>query len=251
MTVPTLVLDEIFVSLQGEGRDVGLPQLFLRLGGCPLRCRYCDTPRSWVRRPVFELHAAEGTRLHRNPLSISELETLLGALARSRGLEPEALPLAVTGGEPLAQCDFLEAWLPTWPAPVLLETAGIWPERLQRLLPALDRVSLDFKLPTSLRIGSTLSEPWACLAVLKDSACQAWVKLVLGAEDDASVVHAILERMSREAPGTLVYLQPCTPVPEGPTPPPAARLLELALWARALPLEVRVQPQMHPVLGLR
>jgi len=41
-------LIEVFSSIQGEGRYVGQPQVFLRLAGCPLRCRWCDTPRSWV-----------------------------------------------------------------------------------------------------------------------------------------------------------------------------------------------------------
>ena len=38
---------EVFASIQGEGRYAGEPQVFVRLHGCPLRCRYCDTPGSW------------------------------------------------------------------------------------------------------------------------------------------------------------------------------------------------------------
>ena len=39
----TLNITEIFFSLQGEAREVGLPTVFVRLTGCPLRCNYCDT----------------------------------------------------------------------------------------------------------------------------------------------------------------------------------------------------------------
>ena len=38
-----LRITEIFLSLQGESRSVGVPTVFVRLTGCPLRCRYCDT----------------------------------------------------------------------------------------------------------------------------------------------------------------------------------------------------------------
>ena len=44
VTAPVM---EVFCSIQGEGLWVGQPQTFLRLRGCPLRCRYCDTPGSW------------------------------------------------------------------------------------------------------------------------------------------------------------------------------------------------------------
>ena len=45
-----LRITEIFFSLQGEARTVGLPMVFIRLTGCPLRCSYCDTTYSFYRR---------------------------------------------------------------------------------------------------------------------------------------------------------------------------------------------------------
>src|SRR4030042_6969102 len=42
-----MVINEIFYSLQGEGFLAGTPSVFVRLAGCPLRCRWCDTKYAW------------------------------------------------------------------------------------------------------------------------------------------------------------------------------------------------------------
>lgn len=76
----TLRITEIFYSLQGETRTVGLPTVFIRLTGCPLRCQYCDTA-----------YAFKGGE-------ILSLETILEKVA---SFNPRYV--TVTGGEPLAQ----------------------------------------------------------------------------------------------------------------------------------------------------
>jgi 7-carboxy-7-deazaguanine synthase len=77
-----LNINEIFYSLQGEAREVGLPTVFVRLTGCPLRCTYCDTE-----------YAFKGN----NMLSINEI------LAEVKQYNTRYV--CVTGGEPLAQID--------------------------------------------------------------------------------------------------------------------------------------------------
>ena len=76
----SLRLTEIFYSLQGETRTVGLPTVFVRLTGCPLRCQYCDTA-----------YAFSGGKVH-------ELDEILKQVA---SYTPAYV--TVTGGEPLAQ----------------------------------------------------------------------------------------------------------------------------------------------------
>lgn len=76
----SLRVTEIFYSLQGEARTVGLPTAFVRLTGCPLRCQYCDTS--------YAFHG--GTRM-----------TLDEVLERVAEFHPRYV--CVTGGEPLAQ----------------------------------------------------------------------------------------------------------------------------------------------------
>ena len=78
----TLRINEIFLSLQGESGLVGLPTVFVRLTGCPLRCRYCDTE--------YAFH--DGRRM--------DLATVLGEVTGYRTRH-----VTVTGGEPLAQKD--------------------------------------------------------------------------------------------------------------------------------------------------
>lgn len=77
-----LNINEIFYSLQGESCEVGLPTVFVRLTGCPLRCSYCDTE-----------YAFKGNNL----LSIDEI------LAEIQRYNTKLV--CVTGGEPLAQVD--------------------------------------------------------------------------------------------------------------------------------------------------
>ncbi len=252
MADPGLHLDELFVSLQGEGAELGRVHAFLRLGGCPLRCRYCDTPRSWRRRGVCEVHRRGGIERRDNPLPGAEALDLLAELCRERGLDPASVPLAVTGGEPLEQAEALAAVLPRWPGPRLLETAGVLPEALARLLPHLDLVSLDWKLPSTLSAGEDLLAPAACLALARAQPLLGlWVKVVVLADTPDAELRAALERLAARAPGVRVHLQPATPTPRGPEPPAAERLLDLAAAAADLDLDLRVVPQLHPVLGVR
>jgi 7-carboxy-7-deazaguanine synthase len=77
-----LNINEIFYSLQGEAREVGLPTVFVRLTGCPLRCTYCDTE-----------YAFKG----KNMLSIDQI--------LNEVKQYNTRYVCVTGGEPLAQID--------------------------------------------------------------------------------------------------------------------------------------------------
>jgi 7-carboxy-7-deazaguanine synthase len=98
-----LRLTEIFYSLQGEARSVGVPTVFVRLTGCPLRCQYCDTTYSFTGGEKYSL------------------EQILAQVA-SYG----ARYVCVTGGEPLAQpnCLLLLTALCDAGYQVSLETSG-------------------------------------------------------------------------------------------------------------------------------
>ncbi|HKX99871.1 MAG TPA: 7-carboxy-7-deazaguanine synthase QueE [Steroidobacteraceae bacterium] len=101
--VARLRITETFLSLQGEANAVGWPTFFIRLTGCPLRCRYCDT--------AYAFHGGEWRTLAR----------LVDEARESR-----ARHVCVTGGEPLAQreCATLLAALCEARFEVSLETSG-------------------------------------------------------------------------------------------------------------------------------
>lgn len=101
--MPKLRITEIFYSLQGETRTVGLPTVFIRLTGCPLRCQYCDS--------AYAFHG--GTTF--------ELDEILNKVA-----EYDPRFITVTGGEPLAQkaCHELLTALCDRYEEVSLETSG-------------------------------------------------------------------------------------------------------------------------------
>jgi 7-carboxy-7-deazaguanine synthase len=120
-----LRITEIFLSLQGEGRDVGLPTVFVRLTGCPLRCRYCDT--------AYAFHGGE-------TMTSDEIMQRVGQYGIRH--------VTVTGGEPLAQkgCQTLLTQLCDAGYQVSVETSGaIAVDEVDR------RVSkvMDFKTPGS------------------------------------------------------------------------------------------------------
>ena len=140
---------EVFSGIQGEGTRVGERHIFLRLAGCNLACRYCDQPEA---RRIPRLALIEQTPGRRdftstpNPIAAVDLARAVLALHRPRRLHRA---LAVTGGEPLLQADFLADLLPRvrrCGLRVLLETNGALPDALRALLPCLDIVSMDLKL---------------------------------------------------------------------------------------------------------
>ncbi len=129
-----LRITEIFFSLQGEARTVGLPTVFIRLTGCPLRCQYCDTAYAFTGGEWLGFNA------------------VLEAVSKYK-----AKYVTVTGGEPLAQknCKVLLKMLCDSGYEVSLETSGAIS------VAGIDsRVSkvMDIKTPGSGELKKNLAE---------------------------------------------------------------------------------------------
>ena len=200
---------EIFYSLQGETRTAGLPTVFVRLTGCPLRCRWCDTE-----------HAFKGGEL----LSV---ETVLAQVADySPGY------VTVTGGEPLAQkaCLPLLSALADQGYEVSLETSGAL--TLAQVDPRIVKV-MDLKPPASGESHRNLYENIPLLDK-KDQ-----LKFVIADRGDYewSVAKLIEYNLSERVSDVLF-----SPVSESMSPE------TLAGWILADRLPVRFQLQLHRMI---
>ena len=203
-----LKLSEIFLSLQGEARSAGLPTVFVRLTGCPLRCTYCDT--------AYAFYGGEW----------SDIDAIL---ERVRGFGVK--DVCVTGGEPLAQkrCVQLLDRLVEAGYRVSLETSGALD-----ISPVDARVSrvLDIKTPDS---GESARNLWSNLAHLTP---HDQIKFVICSRADYDWAKAQLaERGLPERCEVLFSPSYAQLAPR-----------ELADWIVADRLPVRFQMQLHKQL---
>ena len=237
-------LSEAFVSFQGEGLHVGRRQLFLRFAGCPLRCRYCDTPESLVRTDELVVHGLTERRFD-NPVSSQEVAAAIDCLSADGPIDGVSL----TGGEPLAQSGFLATLLRDCglPRPRLLETAGTLPERLDEVIEEIDVVSMDLKLPSNTGERAFWEEHERFLEL---AGTKAYVKILIDGSTSNEDVLRACALVADVAAATPVYLQPITPQ-KGEVLVSFDRVSELFAVARARVADVRVVPQTHKMLDYR
>jgi 7-carboxy-7-deazaguanine synthase len=206
--VARLKLTEIFYSLQGEADTAGIPTVFVRLTGCPLRCQYCDTE--------YAFHGGEWW----------EIEAVLGRVRELGGGH-----VCVTGGEPLAQknCLLLLTQLCESGWRVSLETSGA-----MSLEGVDERVIcvVDIKTPGSKEEARNRYEELARLDA-KDL-----VKFVICDRSDYEWSCAKVRELGLEGRCTVLFSPSHEQLP--------AR--ELADWILQDRLPVRLQVQLHKYL---
>lgn len=204
----TLRVTEIFLSLQGETSRVGLPTVFVRLTGCPLRCGYCDT--------AYAFHGGESRTL----------DSVLAEVATH-----QAKYVTVTGGEPLAQknCPVLLRMLADHGYSVSLETSGALD--VSGVDPRVSRI-LDIKTPAS---GESEKNLWANLSHL---AAHDEIKFVLCGESDYNWAKQLLAERRLDAICPVLFSPSYSDLP--------ARTL--AEWILRDRLPVRMQVQLHKQL---
>ncbi len=252
---------ELFSSAQGEGPHVGASTLFVRLAGCDLRCRWCDSPHTWRPPETCRIETARGSGAFRelpNPVPLDQV------VAAAEALELEAHRfLALTGGEPLLQPEVVGALARTLGRRgprVLLETAGHLPDALAAVVASIDVVSMDWKLASDVRregeptavlqeAGRSFDDLHARFLAIARQAPESYVKIVVTEASGDGEVLAACERIAEQDPSTLVVLQPVTPMGVVRERPGAARLLSLQHAASRWLTDVRVIPQTHPLYG--
>jgi 7-carboxy-7-deazaguanine synthase len=241
----TLVVNEVYLSLQGESTFAGLPCIFIRLTACNLRCSYCDT--------AYAFTAGEKKEL---PEIVGEVDRLAipyrtgNSASQSANAIPTRLPLVeLTGGEPLLQKNSVPLMKALCDAgyTVLLETSGA--HDISTVDPRVRRI-MDLKCPSS---GEAERNRWENLQHLKATD---EVKFVLGTHEDyAWARKVILEHNLQRACALLFsWVHPLAPEQQHPslkrvspdqTPISRKELVE-RIVADAMP--VRFQVQLHKII---
>jgi 7-carboxy-7-deazaguanine synthase len=230
----SVVVNEVYLSLQGESTFAGLPCIFVRMTGCNLRCSYCDTAYAFT----------EGSRIDFDTV-LQKVDSLAAPYKNANA--PHKLPLVeFTGGEPLLQKGtfVLMKTLCDQGYTVLVETSGAID--ISTVDPRVHRI-MDMKCPSSGESARNRVENIPHLKATDE------VKFVIGTEQDYTwakeqlTQHALPQRCSV----LFSWVSPLNPeqqhpslkkVPDGQTPISRLDLVERII-ADALP--VRFQLQMH------
>ncbi len=209
MVQASLKITEVFYSLQGESATVGLPTVFVRLTGCPLRCRYCDS--------AYAFYGGER-------LSLDDV------LLKVASFKPRFV--CVTGGEPLAQreCLALLSRLCDAGYKVSLETSGAL--SVEEVDPRVVKV-MDLKTPGSGEVGRNR---WENIPLLNQ---QDQIKFVICSREDYEWAKFKLDELSLVEKVSDVLFSPSF----GQVEPVA-----LAEWILRDNLSVRFQLQLHKIL---
>jgi len=173
-----MIINEIFYSLQGEGFLAGVPSVFVRLAGCPLRCRWCDTKYAWDEKAGKDYTIAEIVQ------TVQQWSCKF---------------IVITGGEPMINSDLpqLVRQLKTADKHITIETAGI------AFLPdlACDLMSISPKLsnstPTDPELAATHEDSRLDIAVLRKliDNYKYQLKFVVSSQDDLPEIKQTLENI--------------------------------------------------------
>lgn len=203
-----LKIFEIFYSLQGESSRVGLPTIFIRLSGCPMRCHYCDTA-----------YAFQGG-------SMMNIDDIMEAIKKY-----DTSYVTVTGGEPLAQKEVLGLLkvLADQNYEVSLETGG--GISIKEVDPRI-KIILDIKTPES---GEEKKNHWENLNFIhaKDE-----IKFVLCSREDYDWAKKILDQYQLTEKCHVLF----SPVHQ------KLNVTDLGNWILQDQLPVRMQIQLHKLL---
>lgn len=210
-----LRITEIFASIQGESTSVGMPTVFVRLTGCPLRCQYCDTAYAF----------SGGSWMQFEEIS---------AKVKTFNLKY----VTVTGGEPLAQkaCLKLLTTLCDQEFKVSLETSGALD--IDEVDPRVIKV-MDIKTPASEEVSKNR---WENISYLRE---QDQVKFVICNQSDyVWAKNIVAEHQLRDR--CEVLFSPMMEIEESNQKPLEPR--QLAEWIVEDQLNVRFQLQLHKLL---
>lgn len=210
-----MYLDEVFLSIQGESTDTGLPCIFVRLYGCPIGCVYCDQPQTLANK-----HKAS-------------IETIMNRVKKYRGVKR----VCITGGEPLIYKNDLMplVWELQYEGyKVSIETSGCLP--IEDFLRRDWKYIMDVKCPSSGVVEKNIYENLLKLHS-KDE-----VVFVIADKKDYEFMKSVLQKYPTQAH---ILLSPMFNK-EGKN----VIGKELVGWLLYDRLDYRIQIQLHKILGV-
>lgn len=228
-------ISEIFKSIQGEGIYQGQTQIFVRFFGCNLACRFCDTkPDSY------------------QEFSLSDLLNKIGSFDQYHSI-------ALTGGEPLLQIDFLKELcqkLKEKNRVVYLETNGTLYKNLEQIISSIDIVAMDFKLPSSTEMRDFWFMHREFLKIAQSK--EVFIKVVIGEAsriEDLRIALAVIKEVNpvrnNISNGTgkdiALILQPENPYEEKLK----GKLNYFEKICKEGNINVAIAPQLHKILGVK
>lgn len=176
-----MVINEIFYSLQGEGKLIGTPSVFVRIAGCPLRCTWCDTKYAWPNDAGTDC-------------SIEDIKQKI--------LAHETRHIVITGGEPMAnpQLDDLLKAIAHPNRHITIETSGI--EYIGDL--NCDLMSISPKLANSTDNGQSQLNTETLQKLIGNYKYQ--LKFVVDRPEDLNEIAACLEQLQNVNPYNILLM---------------------------------------------
>ncbi len=256
MSDVTGYVSEIFCSIQGEGKYVGERQVFFRTAGCSATCYWCDTQSSKRERPLCIVHGRDRRSLD-NPLTVEvAVRETLSVLSDHAPVRT----VSITGGEPLEQPVFaagVAEGIREKGFRIHLETSGLEPGGLDAVLPHVDVVAMDIKLPSA-----TAGENWTVHGAFLQGLAgvrpvEVFTKIVVDHSTPPGEIETAVDLIAEIDKTIPLILQPesTTLVKEADGPDARNRLLAILEQSQGYALErlddVRVIPQCHKLLKIR
>ncbi len=232
-------VSEIFTSIEGEGIFVGKKTLFIRLSGCHLKCRWCDTK--------YALPLDSGT-----DYQIDEIKDLI-----IKELQPFTYKVNFTGGEPLLQteavmelADFIKKQtnLKTY-----MESSCFDSELFSKVLPYIDICKIEFKTDDSKVVedeeyDKLILNEIKCLELAVDSNKVTYIKIVVTNSTNLESFKNLVYNISKKIkPSDILgfIIQPSFGIDQ----PTVNKLLDTYDIVQPMFPEVRIIPQLHKEIG--
>lgn len=242
-------LNEVFSGIQGEGLLIGYRQVFVRLNGCNLDCRYCDTPASKDAAERCRIEQTAGSRIFSYEINPVDSEFIFQAISNLYEDKQLHHSVSITGGEPLCQPEFvaeLASDLRYNDIKVMLETNGTLYDELISVLPYLDIISMDIKLESAAGNQDSFSKHKSFLKAAES--IFTYVKVVVSSSttmDEISGAAQLTASVNKEIP---LVIQPVTSILPDDLAQPGSVLRWQAECSKYLS-DVRVIPQSHKIMG--